>query len=114
MDNKIQFLIKLATAITKSKKHVAYVAGKVTGLEPTECYLKFKAAQAKLEADGWTVLNPCDFIKADEDWQMAMRFALPLLCMADTIYLLPDWMDSEGARIEFEIAQRFGLNVVME
>lgn len=110
---KAQFLVDVATAIVKAKR-IIYVAGKVTGLPAEECAAKFKKAQEALEVKGWTVLNPCEFIENSERWETAMRMALTLLNMADSVYFLPDWKDSEGAKMEFAIAQKLELNMVFE
>lgn len=110
--SKIQFLINTATVLTKSDKRAIYIAGKVSGLPEEVVNAKFKAAQNKLEADGWKVLNPCDFITNTEPWETAMRMAMTLLCMADTVYMLPCWEDSPGASVEFDAAVKFGIPVV--
>jgi hypothetical protein len=111
---KTRFLIQLTTTLTKSKSQVVYIAGKVTGLPVAEFQAKFQAAKDKLQAQGFSVLNPCDFIAPDEDWQIAMRKAITLLNMADHIYMLPDWQDSQGAIIEHSMAAKFGLNTMYE
>jgi len=111
---KAQFLIDLATSLAKNSDTVIYVAGKVTGLPVDQYLAKFKTAQNMLEADGWKVLNPCEFIAPDEDWETAMQKAITLLNMSDAVYFLPDWEDSEGAKLEFMLAQKLGLSVVFE
>jgi hypothetical protein len=93
---------------------VIYVAGKVTGLPTEEVLRKFDNAKNKLEANGYKVLNPCDFISPSESWETAMRLASTLLNMSDSIYMLPDWKDSEGAKWEFTQAVKFGLSVIHE
>ncbi|QTE37203.1 DUF4406 domain-containing protein [Mucilaginibacter gossypii] len=111
---KTRFLIQLTTTLTKSKSQVVYIAGKVTGLPVNEFQAKFAAAKEKLQAQGFSVLNPCDFIAPDEDWKTAMRKATTLLNMADHIYMLPDWRDSAGAILEHRLAVKFGLNTMYE
>jgi hypothetical protein len=110
----IQILIQIAThlASNKQKLPVAYVAGKVTDLPYGEVFAKFKLKQAELEAEGYFVLNPCDFIAETEDWDKAMRIAVMLLASSGTIALIPDWRDSKGARLEFELSQPLGLSVI--
>jgi hypothetical protein len=112
MFNRLQFLIQLATTLTKNTKPIIYVAGKVTGLPADEVAAKFKVAQTELEALGWKVLNPVEFITPDEEWEIAMRMASSMLNMADSIYLLPCWEDSEGAKWEFNQAVKFGLSAI--
>ncbi|UOE48011.1 DUF4406 domain-containing protein [Mucilaginibacter sp. SMC90] len=111
---KTSFLIQLTTHLAKSKSQVVYIAGKVTGLPVDEYEAKFREAKTKLTAQGFHVLNPCDFIGPEEDWQTAMRKATTLLNMADHIYMLPDWKDSQGAIFEHMQAVKFGLNTMYE
>jgi hypothetical protein len=113
-NTKIPFLINLATYLTKNTLPVIYVAGKITGLPYKEVQDKFKAAQIKLEAQGFKVLNPCEFMAIDENWHTAMRKASTMLNMSDHIYLLPDWKDSEGARFEFAQAVKFDISCINE
>ena len=112
--SKTQFLVHLITHLNKSKSQVVYIAGKGTGLPVHEYEAKFETAKRKLEAQGFHVLNPCDFIGPDEAWPDAMRKACTMLNMADHIYLLPDWTDSEGAIYERAQALKFGLNAMYE
>ena len=90
---------------------VIYIAGKVTGLPYKEVTAKFKIKQLELEAMDFFVLNPVDVIN-DEDcnWQEAMRVSVMLLANADYICLLPDWWDSDGAKLERELAMRLGIS----
>jgi hypothetical protein len=111
---KAQFLVTLATSLAKNSDAVIYVAGKITGLPVEEYLAKFKKAQNMLEADGWKVLNPCEFIEPDELWETAMQKAITLLNMSDAVYFLPDWEQSEGAKLEFMLANKFGLSTVFE
>jgi hypothetical protein len=112
--SKTQFLINLATQLTKNNKPVIYIAGKVTGLPEHEVATKFDKAQKALEERGFKVLNPCQFISNDTDWRLAMRFATSLLNMADYIYLLNDWKESEGAIWEYNQAVKFGISFIHE
>lgn len=113
MKERAQFLVDVATSIVKAES-IIYIAGKITGLPPIEYLAKFKKAQTLLEANGWKVLNPCEFIEPDENWNVAMQKAITLLNMSDAVYFLPDWEDSKGAKLEFMLAQTLGLSIVFE
>lgn len=91
---------------------VVYIAGRVTGLPYDEVYAKFRAKQLELEADQFFVLNPCEHIAADCDWEEAMRTAIMLLVNADFICLLPDWSESEGAKLERSLALKLGIHSI--
>lgn len=114
--NKIDFLVQLASIIVNQRgnRQVIYIAGKVTGLSEYAVKHKFSRMKNELQGRGFIVLNPCDFIPFDCDWQIAMRMASTLLMMADCIYMLPCWRDSKGAKMEFEMAGAFGINVISE
>ncbi|QEM13453.1 DUF4406 domain-containing protein [Mucilaginibacter rubeus] len=114
--NKIDFLVQLASIIVtqRGSRQVVYIAGKVTGLAEHTVKHKFSKMKNELQGRGFIVLNPCDFIPFDCDWQIAMRMASTLLMMADCIYMLPCWGDSKGAKMEFEMAAAFGINVISE
>jgi nucleoside 2-deoxyribosyltransferase len=96
------------------KKPKIYIAGKVTGLPLHEVIAKFNDAKSKLETYGFEVINPLEIVKEkadgfDSDWQTAMRFCIAAMMTADAVYLLKDWQDSNGARIEKQIADMLNI-----
>lgn len=103
---------ELEQQILENAEPIVYIAGKVTGLPYAEVYAKFRAAQLKLEAQKFNVLNPLEHIDKDARWDKAMRKAIILLCQSDFIYLLPDWPDSEGAKIERSLALRLNIPTI--
>lgn len=104
---KMLSFVKSATK--KNSIKTVYIAGKVTGLPYDEVYEKFRTCQLKLEANGYLVINPCDMISKNENWDTAMLLCLHLIQFADYITLLPDWVESKGARMEKEVATLIGL-----
>lgn len=102
------------TEVTTGNEAIVYIAGKVTGLPYDEVYAKFRAAQLKLEAQGYNVYNPCEHIDKHEHWEQAMRKAIILLCKSDFIYLLPDWHLSDGAKVEWELALKLNIPPIHE
>jgi hypothetical protein len=107
-------LINIAGRLVDNKKNipVIYVAGKVTNLPYNEVYAKFKVKQMELEAKGYYVLNPCDLIAADCEWEEAMRISVMALSSAHYIYLLPDWWQSEGAKLERALALKLRIPTI--
>lgn len=94
-----------------TKKKV-YIAGKVTGLDYKDVYLKFQTAQLKLEACGFEVYNPLHHVDEDCDWNLAMKICLKALIDCDYIHLLHDWNESAGATIEKELADKLQIEKI--
>jgi hypothetical protein len=92
----------------KNKKRV-YIAGKITG----EKYYrqKFAAAERKLKARGYEVINPARMVKV-EKWKTYRDYlqeSMLLLFQADFIYALPCWTKSKGATLEVSFAMSVGI-----
>ena len=85
-----------------------YISGKVTGEDYLLTVQKFKIYENCLKRKGYDVVNPMNHIEKDTEWNEAMRKALIVMLDCDAIFLLDDWSESKGAKIEFKIA--FDLN----
>lgn len=84
-----------------------YIAGKVTGLPQDEVVEKFAAMQKKIENLGFEAVNPIEIVKDfNTPWNQAMRLCIAALTLCDAIVLLPDWMCSNGAKIEWDISKQ--------
>ncbi|MRJ11382.1 DUF4406 domain-containing protein [Ornithobacterium rhinotracheale] len=84
-----------------------YIAGKVTGEEPSVAKRKFKDAENKIKSifSSAIVVNPIELVNdINMDWNNAMRICLNELSTCDMIYLLPCWKNSKGAEIERDFA----------
>ena len=88
-----------------------YIAGPVTGR--TDYEENFAAAEQMLLDMGYDPYNP---VKAGlvEGWEYRdyINRGLGMLMMADAIYMLPDWENSPGARLERMYAEICGLKVI--
>lgn len=88
-----------------------YLAGKITG-DPAYRE-KFMAAAIKLEREGHIVLSPAVLpvgLKAAD----YMRITGAMLEAADSVYMLKNWKDSEGAQIEYALAVYTGKRVLLQ
>lgn len=85
-----------------------YIAGKISDLPPHEVATKFNAAKAKLTAMGYTPVSPLENGCKSEHWHEQMMACLPMLLECDGIYMLEDWTESNGARIEYTFATQAG------
>jgi hypothetical protein len=93
------------------KQTVLYIAGPMSGIADLN-YPLFNDTEVALFDLGYDVRNPAnidnmfpiiDGEERDHPWYM--RRALPMLCEADGICILPGWLDSKGAKGEVQIAQ---------
>lgn len=81
-----------------------YIAGKVTGLHYPDVKQKFRAAENLLASQGYQVINPIQFIHPNTSWEDAMKECMDQLHSCQAIYMLSDWLDSKGARLEYSRA----------
>jgi len=92
-----------------------YISGKITGCE--DYLIKFINAEKYLHDMGYSVINPAKvnfMLPLDTTYDEYMRMSFTMLDMAEGIYLLKDWQDSNGARLEKERAENIGLPVYYE
>lgn len=107
-----------------------YTAGQITGLKPDEYAENFRRAGKLLGIYGFEVVNPLE-IDACEDracggrmletptpegdylhaWECYMKYDIAQLVMCDGIALLPNWINSKGAKFEFDVAYQCGLSI---
>lgn len=86
----------------------AYIAGKITCDDDYKA--KFNAAEKVLTDSGYLVMNPAilplGFSHGDY-----LHICLAMVDIVDVVFLLPDWIYSEGAKIEKDHAERYGKKV---
>ena len=90
-----------------------YISGPITGVED---YMdNFSAAEIRLTDKGWRVINPAKMgwiLPGDATWDDFMRIDFMLLKGCSTIYMLPNWEKSMGARAEMAFAREHGIQVL--
>jgi hypothetical protein len=94
-----------------------YISGKITGLEYGEAQTKFNRVEMFLSACGWQdTANPmqCKSIKEGDSWEFAMGECLKILLRCDAIYMLSDWQQSRGARVEHVVAKELGIEIIYQ
>ena len=87
-----------------------YLAGPMTGYQDFN-YPAFNAEAARLRALGFEVENPAE-TPDQPSWEAYMRIALRQMLTCDTVALLPGWINSRGANLERNVAQKVGLTIV--
>lgn len=96
-----------------------YISGKITGLPIEDAKAMFQAAEDHLNlsylAHNVEVINP---MKIDHNhglsWEEYMREDIYALLGCDGVYMLKNWEDSKGARVEYAIAKELNLTVQYE
>ena len=91
-----------------------YIAGPITGVENYE--ENFRKEERKLKEDGHTVFNPAEIGKKLEKMRAGekisheqyMSYLLPYLLQADAVCMIDGWENSEGARLEHDVAKATG------
>ncbi|MCD8309613.1 MAG: DUF4406 domain-containing protein [Prevotellaceae bacterium] len=92
-----------------------YISGKISGVSFAKAYDKFLDAEKRLKSEGYDVVNPMTIKFPDEfGWADCILYDLKELQRCDAIYLLKDWEDSNGAKIEKSFADGIGLKIMYE
>lgn len=79
-----------------------YLSGAIAS-DP-EYKTKFQKAENALKAKGHVVFNPASLPEGLTRAEY-MALNIPMLMQADFVGLMPDWVYSEGAKIEYRLAQ---------
>lgn len=92
-----------------------YISGKITGLEYHEAYKKFEDAEKEVRNMGGVPVNPMKLEhKPSADWYDFMEKDISELLRCEGIYMLENWGNSKGARIEYNIAREMDLKIVFQ
>lgn len=82
-----------------------YIAGKISGLNRSNVIQKFEAAQKSLSKKGHQVFIPCVLPAYEEvSHEDYLHICYAIIDVCDAVYMLSDWKQSEGARLEYEYA----------
>lgn len=77
-----------------------YIANKMTGLKDDNRQW-FTSAAKRWRTAGWNVINPCEIVPEQAQYNDAMKIdLLAILMMVDAIAVGPDFLDSRGANFE--------------
>jgi len=94
-----------------------FISGKITGLSREEASNNFYNAEIKLKELGHECFNPiriADRYGWNLDYAFYMSKCLAELPYCDTIYMLKNWRNSKGSKIEYMVARELGLNIMYE
>lgn len=92
-----------------------YLSGAISGLELDQALANFEKAEDHMKGFGLDPVNPLfNGLERSAAWEDHMIRDIELLMGCEAIYMLSNWMDSRGARIEKCIAVEFGLKILFE
>ena len=92
-----------------------YISGKISGTDLTETRKRFAAAAKAMKRLGYEPVNPLDNGLSEHDnWEAHIVKDIATLLQCKAIYMLQDWQDSKGARIEYYIATEIGMPIMYE
>lgn len=92
-----------------------YISGKITGLPLSEVRQRFAETAAFLDEIGFEAVNPLkNGLDESADWKEHMVADIRMLLDCDAIYMMDNWMQSRGALIEYDIANRLDMDVWFE
>ena len=93
-----------------------YISGKITGLSIEEAMENFlKAEKHLIDKCDCYVINPMNKpIEEGKTWGQYMLEDIEKLFECEAIYMLSNWEDSKGAKIEYAIAKNMGKVILYE
>lgn len=89
-----------------------FISGKITGDNGYK--EKFKRAEIRLKREGHIVLNPTVLPETGFEHEEYLYICCAMINVCDSVYMLDDWRDSEGARTERGFAMMRGKEVMYE
>jgi hypothetical protein len=97
------------------KKIKIYIAGAITDNDLQERKETFMRWQNYFEDKGYEVVNPMELPhNHNKTWESYMKECIIALVDCTTIYLMNGWELSEGAKLEYYIACKLQLKVIIE
>ena len=92
-----------------------YIAGRIGDMPKEEYEPLFEAASDEVKAMGLIPVSPLE-IKHDHErtWYAYMRADIQALMACGHIYAMRNWIHSNGAKIEVDIACKVGINVIFQ
>lgn len=96
-----------------------YISGRIKDLPLEHAKGLFKQAEHRLYNAGLESVNPLEIEEtfepaSREDWDACMLIDIKHLWNCDGIYMLFNWQESKGARIEHAIAKELGMKIYYE
>lgn len=93
-----------------------YLSGKITGLDEITVKRNFDIAERNviLRFPQAEIVNPLKLVGYEPNWKIAMLKDIEALFDCTAIFMLSNWMDSKGAKIEHHIAAVLGYTIIYD
>jgi hypothetical protein len=92
-----------------------YISGRITGLDPDVVKQNFAYGCELVSKNGFKPVNPLkNGLLYNSDWKDHLLKDIEMILDCDGIFMLSDWKESKGARIEHFIAKEIGLFVTYQ
>jgi len=92
-----------------------YISGKIGDLPEAEVAAKFEHARRQVEAFGHEPVSPLNNgLDSAAPWEDHMGADIAMMLKCDAVYMLTDWGNSRGARIEHGIAHEMGMDIILQ
>lgn len=94
-----------------------YISGKISGMPKEKARSIFRAAETRVKSTypNARVVNPFNNgLPENAPYEQHIAKDLEMLAECDTIYMLPNWESSNGAKLEHKYATTNGLRVIYE
>ena len=92
-----------------------YIAGKISVLQRDEAVGKFEEAKKNLLEKGHSVFVPTVLpVYEDVTHEDYMRICYAMIDVCDAVYMLKDWRESKGARMELQYASDWRKEIIYE
>lgn len=92
-----------------------YISGPISN--DSSYLIKFRRAETYLKKHGFEVVNPAKILShfpKNTEYVEYINMSLNLLDKCDVIYMLQDWPDSCGARIEYVYACHKNMSIMYQ
>ena len=90
-----------------------YISGRISGLPYSEAFDKFQKIETTLRRKGYDVVNPLkNGLDISEPWETHIALDIINLLGCDSVYMMPDFSESRGALLEYNIAKLTGKTII--
>jgi hypothetical protein len=108
------FVAKQLKALKPAKQKIN-ISGKITGLSETQAFTLFEQAEQKVVKMGMNPINPMKLShNHNKTWVEYMIEDLKEMLKCKSIYMISNWKQSRGARIEYMLAKKLNYTILYD